>query len=101
MSEQIVLTSDRQRKMFLENYYEENSPWELIREDEEIGLNFYRVTFPDGSFITAMDSYWDAYQAPIFTLTQPGFEYFPSWTTQGELFSHLRKVAGKKNTKSS
>lgn len=101
MSEPIVLTNDRQRKEFLENYYLENGPWKLIREDEEVGLNFYRVTFPDGSFITAMDSYWDAYQAPIFTLTQPGFEYFPSWTTQGELFSHLRKVAGKKNTKSS
>lgn len=95
MSKEIVLTNDRQRKEFLENYYMENGPWELIREDEEIGLNFYRVTFEDDSFITAVDSYWDAYKAPIFTLTQPGVDYFPEWTAQGELFAHLRKVAGR------
>ncbi len=93
MFEEITLTNDHQRKEFLGDYYED--PWEHIRCDEELGLNFYRVTFRDGSFITAVESRRGYHIPPLLTLTKPGQPYFPVRSTQGEMIAHLKKVAGK------
>ncbi len=95
MDQEIVLTNDSQRKEFLDNYL--LPPWSHIRHDDELGLDFYRVYLSDGSFITVIDSRRGDRIVPITTLTRSGSNYFPTWTTQGELLAHLRNVAGKRS----
>lgn len=89
-----VLTNDKQRKHFLENYFDESLGWYVHHYDEGNMLQYYRCDFEDGSFITVLD-HRRASVMPIKTLTKAGGVYFPAWTNQGDLIKHLKKVAGK------
>ena len=91
---QIVLTNDKQRKHFLENYWDENLGWQHILFEPEMRFNYYRGYFQDGSFITVMDSR-DGIGTPIKTLTKSGQKYFPTRSTQTEMLQHLKNVANK------
>ena len=93
LMDNLVLTNDQQRKDLLGDFYE--NPWEHIRCDEELELNFYRVSFRDGSYITAIVSRYGYHIPALLTLTKPGQPYSPERSTQGELIDHLRKVAGR------
>lgn len=90
----IILTNDKQRKNFLENYWDENLGWQHIWFDPEMRFNYYRAYFPDGSFITVMISR-DGIGTPIKTLTKSDQKYFPSWTTQTTMLQHLKNVANE------
>ncbi|MFR3685738.1 MAG: hypothetical protein ACLTXM_11985 [Enterococcus sp.] len=90
----IVLTNDKQRKEFLENYWDEELGWQCAWYDPEMRFNYYRAYFFDGSFITVLDGR-DHSGMPIKTLTKSGEKYFPTWTTQTTLLQHLREVANK------
>lgn len=91
----IVLTNDKQRKHFLENYSDESLGWEVHHHDEANNFIYYRCRFEDGSFITVL-THRKASVMPIKTLTKADGNYFPIWTTQSDLIKHLKDVAGKK-----
>ncbi|MFR3683918.1 MAG: hypothetical protein ACLTXM_02620 [Enterococcus sp.] len=94
MNREIVLTNDKQRKEFLQNYFDESLGWQHIWFDPEMRFNYYRAYFLDGSFITVLDSR-DGNVMPIKTLTKSGQKYFPTWSTQTDMVKHLKNVANK------
>jgi hypothetical protein len=94
MMKEIVLVNDKQRKEFLDNYWDEDYGWQHIWFDPEMRFNYYRAYFSDGSFITVMTSR-DGVGIPIKTLTKSGQKYFPTWSTQTDMLQHLKNIANK------
>ncbi|MDT2392757.1 hypothetical protein P7D58_02415 [Enterococcus avium] len=74
---EIVLVNDKQRKEFLENYWDEDYGWQHIWFDPEIRFNYYRAYFSDGSFITVMTSR-DGVGIPIKTFNEKWPKVFPN-----------------------
>lgn len=88
----LQLTNDQKRKDFIRNYQE----WPLVRLDKFNDFSYYRYTFEDGSFFTALEHktiYGPPIKVAIITLTSKGRNYVPIASTQSELVSHLKEVA--------
>lgn len=89
----LQLTNDQKRKDFIRDYRQ----WPLVRLDKFNDFSYYRYTFEDGSFFTALE-HKATYGPPIgrvaiVTLTLSGRNYAPIASTQAELVGHLKEVA--------
>lgn len=91
---EIILTNNKQRKEFLEDYTNEEIGWEKVSWDEKFRFFYYQAMFSDGSRIMVLESR-DGVGVPIKTLVKKGQKYFPNRSTQTEMIEHLKIVANK------
>ena len=89
----IILTNDKKRKEFLDEYWDEEKGWYVLKYDSDFQITYYRADLEDGSHITVMEG--RGFGRPVKTLTKKGKMYFPVPTTQGDLIEHLKQVANK------
>lgn len=90
MTKLLELTNDFKRKKFLMNYQE----WPLVRMDTFNEFYYYRYTFDDGSYFTALDykGNFGVKRQALITLTKAGKRYVPVSDTQSTLIEHLKVV---------
>ena len=94
MLKEIVLTNDKQRKEFLDDFTNEEIGWSLLKYDSELRFYYWQAKFSDGSRIVVLYSR-DGVYVPIKTLVKKGENYFPRPATQTLMLEHLREVANK------
>ena len=99
--ETLVLSNNEKRKAFLSEYRK----WDHLQHDEVNDFNYYRYTFEDGSFITAIEYSFVSLlpcrlsklvTTNFLTLTQKNGRYQPIRSNDTDIIEHIKKIVPNK-----